>query len=96
MFWNERSEIFTAFVLIDNSESVSQTFRNHLVREEMTQVLGLARDSFRFSNSVFYEGGTTPQAYSEIDRTVISIHKLDEVRPGMTEVQVRGLLSALL
>lgn len=95
MFWNERSEIFTAIVLIDNSESISQTFRNHLIREEMTQVLGLARDSFRFSNSVFYEGETTPQAYSEIDRTAISIHKLDKVRPGMTEVQVRGLLSAL-
>lgn len=95
-FWfNRENEITSAVILIDNTDAISQTARNHLIREELTQVLGLANDSPRFPNSIFH---TTPPPlpteYSRLDREVIEIHDLQEIRPGMTETDVRTTLSS--
>lgn len=93
-FWsNGRQEITSAVILIDNTDAITQAFRDHLVREELTQVLGLANDSPRFPGSIFHQGTfPAPTSYSDLDREVIRIHDLPEIRPGMTENEVRGVL----
>ena len=96
IMWNGRNEIVSATVLIDNSTAISQSFRNHLIREEITQILGLGRDSPRFPGSIFFDQGLpAPTEYLDIDRTIIRIHMLAEVQAGMTEQQVRGVLSSV-
>lgn len=93
-FWsNGRQEITSAVILIDNTDAITQAFRDHLIREELTQVLGLANDSPRFPGSIFHHGTfPAPTSYSDLDREVIRIHDLPEIRAGMTETEVRAVL----
>lgn len=94
-FWfhtNDADEIIEAAVLVDNTDAISQVERDHLIREELTQALGLARDPDEFPESIFGPGGPTPTEYASIDRTVITIHDLPEIRSGMTEDSVWEVL----
>lgn len=94
-FWlhTDSSEaISQATVLIDNTDAISQVTRNHLIREELTQALGLPRDPPEYPESIFGPHGPTPTEYASIDRTVIRIHDFPEIRPGMTEDSVWKIL----
>lgn len=91
--WNARDEITSATVLIDNAGAISQEFRNHLIREELTQALGLPRDSPRYPGSIFFDGSfPAPTGYAPIDSSVLRIHDLAEIPPGSTGATVRRIL----
>lgn len=89
--WWESDRITRAIVLI-STVGITQQERNHLIREEITQSLGLMQDSQRYPDSIFYEGWTATTAYSEIDKAVISLLYKPEIRPGMTELEVREVI----
>ena len=89
--WWRGSEIYKAIVLISSDESVSQEVRSHLIREELTQALGLMRDSYSYPDSIFYAPWTTVTEYSDIDRAVIRILYFDDVVAGMTRDDVLAL-----
>lgn len=92
--WNS-SVLNYARVLITNTNRVTQRERNHLLREELTQVLGLMRDSNRYRNSIFYQGWTDVNEYAEIDRTLIRMLYHPQLRPGMTRSQAVAVLQTL-
>lgn len=71
------------------SDSVSQLERSHLIREELTQSLGLFRDSWRHSDSIFYEGWTTTNIYHPLDAATIQMLYDPQLVPGMDRTQVR-------
>lgn len=48
--------------------------KKHLVREELTQSLGLYNDSMKYPNSIFYQGFTYTTEYSDLDKKIIGIH----------------------
>ena len=73
------------------SDLKTQTARSHLIREELTQVLGLFQDSDRFPDSIFYHPWTTVTEYADIDRDLIRILYMDNVTPGMTRDEVVSL-----
>ncbi len=50
--WSQ-DKIYRARILITTT-GVSQAERSHLIREELTQSLGLLQDSFRHEDSIFY------------------------------------------
>lgn len=85
--WWEDHQIHRAIVLISTVE-ITQTERNHLIREEITQSLGLMRDSWRYQDSIFYEGWTDTTEYTQLDRAVISLLYEPEILPGMSEAEV--------
>ena len=58
-------------------------FRNHLLREELTQSLGLMNDSNRYEDSIFYQPWSDTNEYSFLDQTLIQILYRDDVRAGM-------------
>ena len=91
--WWDGPEIVRAKILIASDQAVPQVARSHLIREELTQALGLMKDSSRYPESIFYGGWTTVTEYAEIDREVIRILYLDSVTAGMTRDQVMSLLS---
>lgn len=47
--------------------------QKHLLREELTQSLGLFNDSYKFVESIFYAGWTTTTEYTALDRELIQM-----------------------
>lgn len=47
--------------------------QKHLLREELTQSLGLLNDSWKYPESIFYQGWTTTTEFSEMDKRLIDL-----------------------
>jgi len=67
---------FDESIIIDNVKifirnDVTSLDKKHAIIEEITQSLGLANDSWTYEDSMFYEGYTTTQQLSKIDKEVI-------------------------
>lgn len=92
--WWHGSDIYEATVLIASDQWVPQQIRSHLIREELTQALGLMRDSYSYPESIFYQDWTSVTEYSDIDREIIRILYLDDVVAGMTREDVLALFDA--
>jgi hypothetical protein len=59
---------------VDLNRTVGETeFQKHILREELTQSLGLFNDSEKYENSIFYDGYSTVTEYSEIDKELIDM-----------------------
>ncbi len=84
--------IYECDICIATDDSLLQEERSHMIREELTQSLGLMKDSFKYRDSIFYEGWTQTLNYSEIDRKMIEILYSNDIRPGMSKVEVEGIL----
>ena len=93
-YWNADCEIGRATILI-STDDLTQPRRSHLIREELTQTLGLMRDAGRYSDSIFYDEPTTATAYSAIDETVIEMLYRPELTPCMGAEDVRDTLETL-
>lgn len=92
--WKQNNIINSANILITTT-GVNQQERSHLIREELTQSLGLIRDSYKHKNSIFYQPWTDTNQYSHLDKTVIEILYRPEIRPGMTRTQVVSFLKSI-
>jgi hypothetical protein len=56
--------------LYRNNDEVSH---KHLLREELTQSLGLFNDTWDYPESIFYKGWTTTTEFAQIDRELIDM-----------------------
>lgn len=92
-WWNFAGEIHSGQIVI-GSDRLSQTERNHLIREEVTQMLGLMNDSMRYRDSIFYQGRTETDSFSEIDRQLIRMLYSDDISAGMNIFDLRATLLA--
>ncbi len=90
--WDGNNTINNANVLITTTK-VTQKERSHLLREELTQSLGLMQDSYKYADSVFYQPWTDVTQYSAIDRSLIRMLYDPQISPGMTKAQVMGVLN---
>lgn len=86
--------IYSANVLI-TTVNVTQKERSHLIREELTQVLGLMKDSWRYKDSIFYQGWTETTEFTASDRALIKMLYQPDIRPGMRRNQVASVLNRL-
>lgn len=93
-WWNDNQAMERSRVLI-STDGVTQQERSHLIREELTQSLGLMEDSDQYSDSIFYQGWTDTNHYAEIDKAVIEMLYRPEIRPGMTQSQVLKVFQTL-
>lgn len=60
------------FVDLDGTSGRTE-FQRHILREEITQSLGLFNDSETYDNSIFYDGYNGVTEYSQIDREIIDM-----------------------
>lgn len=88
---DETGAIEHARILIA-SAGITQKERSHLIREELTQSLGLMKDSSHYPESIFYEGWTSTTEYAPIDRTIIRILYDSRLSLGMSKSQVQTAL----
>jgi hypothetical protein len=93
-WWNDSHSLHRSKVLVSTDE-VTQQERSHLIREELTQSLGLMEDSYQYSDSIFYQGWTDTNHYAEIDKAVIEMLYRPEIRSGMTKSQVLEIFQTL-
>jgi len=68
----------------------------HLLREELTQSLGLGQDSERYLNSIFQINWTTTSSYSQIDKDIIRLLYHPNMKVGLNENEVDLLLRSIL
>ncbi len=90
-WWDNNGAIYKGKILIA-IDGISQQERSHLIREELTQSLGLMNDSYWYENSIFYQEWTDTIDYAPIDRAIISLLYDSRLKPGMTKEQVIDVL----
>ncbi len=94
VWFDGASRIYKSVVLLA-SDVADQEDRNHLLREEVTQMLGLAKDSGAYPNSIFYQGWTTTQSYDPIDEALIEMLYRPHLFPGVGYRQAVDVLRTL-
>lgn len=98
VWWGEES-IEHATILIESREiaqqGVSPTERSHLIREELTQSLGLMQDSWSQPDSIFYQGWTTTTEYSSQDKAIIQWLYQPQMHHNMTASDAQKVLIQL-
>ena len=94
IWWNGQYQIQRAQVLI-GSERTTQVQRSHLIREELTQSLGLMNDSPQYDLSIFQIDYSEVRSFTDLDQTVIRMHYRAEVRPGMDREVAKSVLESI-
>jgi hypothetical protein len=69
--WVNNCEINKGRILISNATDLTPDEHCHLIREELTQSLGLAQDSEKYPTSIFYQEWTCTTYYNEMDKNLI-------------------------
>ncbi len=95
-FWtlwhDDNFVIYDANILVASAD-ITQQERSHLIREELTQSLGLMNDSNKYKDSIFYQEWTDVTKFSEIDKAVVKLLYLKKIKPGMSKEQVLTVLN---
>ncbi len=95
VWWDPADDyLFESVVLISTDESEPR--RAHVIREEITQMLGLLQDSFLYPRSVFYQGPSFVGEYLPIDRAVIEILYRPELTVGTPLLESAQVARTLL
>ena len=82
-----RANIFVA-------ASQAEIYRRHLLREELTQSLGLMNDSYLYDDSMFYARWTDVTEFSDIDTTIITMLYRADIQVNMDASDVLDVLTA--
>ena len=79
-----------------DTERPNKTEQRHLLREELTQALGLAKDSGRYPKSIFQQSWTSTTEYLDIDKELIRLLYHPSLRTGLDARQLEELLIEIL
>lgn len=83
-YWND-NVIYKANICIATDKYISQEIRSHNIREQLASSLGLLNDSWKYKDSIFYQGYSETQYFTEIDQKIIIILYEDKIKPGMSK-----------
>jgi hypothetical protein len=82
VFFNGSEEIYSGFMYVD-LDRANGIEEKHLLREELTQSLGLAKDSNRYPDSIFRADWSTTTEYSDIDKDLVRLLYHTSMRTGL-------------
>ena len=74
----------------------NNTEQKHLLREEFTQSLGLAKDSNRYPFSIFQSSWTRTLAYTDLDKDLIRLLYHPKMKTGLDVISVDEKLREIL
>lgn len=95
VLWNGNNNITGGYMYVDIFRP-DATAQRHLLREELTQSLGLARDSPKYEESIFQQNWTTTTSYTPIDKELIRLLYHPKVVSGLTASQAEIILTTIL
>ena len=93
--WDSENYLKEGHMFVDTQRTTSELQR-HIVREELTQSLGLARDSELYENSIFQQRVSTVTEYAEIDRELIRLLYHPDMTSGLNATEVEEVLRGIL
>jgi hypothetical protein len=87
--WNPNTfEIFRGSVCVDTQKERNLDCLKHLLREELTQALGMMNDTNVYEHSIFYSAYTCSPSYSDLDRKFIQNFLSRRIEKGMCPKEV--------
>ncbi|MDZ7659699.1 DUF2927 domain-containing protein [Fodinibius sp.] len=92
--WTPKEKHVTKGKILINIDQ-SQERRNHVIREEITQILGLMNDSERYPDSIFYQNYSTVTQYSSLDKKVLQLWEALRPLSGYKHKQIKRYLRKL-
>lgn len=87
--------ITSGHIFVDITD-ISLKYQKHILREELTQSLGLANDINYYANSIFYEKWSDVQEYSDLDRETIRLLYHPNMIPKIGSSTVSSILETIL
>ena len=93
--YNNEYEINYGHMYVDITRSTLTT-QKHLLREELTQALGLPNDVAYYRNSIFYEQWSSSVIYDELDIEVIRLLYHPKMVAGFGASTVQSVLEGIL
>jgi hypothetical protein len=94
--WNGREEFVGGYMYVDIFRA-NELEQMHLLREELTQSLGLANDSFLYPESIFQQNFSTKVTqYAKIDKDLIRLLYHPGMKVGFNFDQVEVALTQIL
>lgn len=89
--WDGNQYLNTGHMYVD-TQRANELEQRHLLREEFTQSLGLARDSERYASSIFQAAWTRTVNYTDLDRELIRLLYHPDMVSGLDANQVETLI----
>lgn len=86
--------IYKGRAFVDSRENFIK--QKHLIREELTQSLGLGKDSYTYPESIFYQDYSTITEYAEIDKELIKLLYHPDMLTGLNESEVEALIQQII
>ncbi len=95
--WDTEQYLNSGHMYVD-TERANAVEQRHLLREEFTQSLGLARDSEQYPGSIFQSVWTRTTTYTDLDRELIRLLYHPRIISGMgaslVETRLREILTS--
>ena len=95
IYWNDEYAITRGSMYVDIVRTAGSDCRKHLLREELTQSLGLMNDSYTYPESIFYQPWTCGDAYAPVDILLIQYLYNPLLKPGMTAAETKTIIETL-
>lgn len=95
IYWDNFNQINAGSMYVD-TERASDEEEKHLLREELTQSLGLGKDSGRYPDSIFQIAWTTTATYASIDKDLIRLLYHPDMVTGLARSNTQSLLTQIL
>lgn len=95
VFWDGNNNINRGHMYVDTHRAQGDA-QKHLLREELTQSLGLARDAPDYQESIFQQDFTTTTSYATIDKYLIRLLYHPKMMSGLDEMKANDVLTEIL
>ena len=92
IYWNDEYAITSGSMYVDVVRTTGSDCRKHLLREELTQSLGLMNDSYTYPESIFYQPWTCGDAYAPVDKLLIQYLYNPLLKAGMTQNETEAII----
>ncbi len=92
IYWDNGFNITRGSMLVDITKLESLDCQKHILREELTQGLGLLNDTFDHPTSIFHQRYTCFPSYADIDLALLELFLSNKIQAGMNSNQVLAAL----
>ena len=92
LYWNRNNEIYKGSMYVDIERTKDLVCQKHILREELTQALGLMNDiNNNQTNSIFHQEWNCTNYFTKMDKNIISLFLSQRVFSGMNKKDLDNL-----
>ena len=95
IYYNKSNVITRGYIFI-HTVGISEKEQRHAIREELTQSLGLGKDSPLYKTSIFQSDWVLVTEYSDLDRDLIKLLYHPRMKVGLTAETIDAVLTEIL